>query len=179
MHRLSAHIDGVPLSITYAPDQKALIYVLEPPKKTPAEGLLISRAKKAGFYHYRSFDPGEDSRLSATDAVRQVAVSSGVVVPLQDQIGGSEVHNIRAMFVIGLADGMGRPRLVVSPAAYSVPLDIRDTVSVYKRAEDIIRAVARFSPTVVSYASRSDPSDLDSTSILQSLSIGDPRAKTR
>lgn len=63
VHRLSAHIDDVPLSINYAPDSKAQIFILEPPKKTQAEGLLVSRVKKAGFYHYRSFDPGEELTL--------------------------------------------------------------------------------------------------------------------
>ena len=182
VHRLSAYIEDEPLPLAYTPDRKALIYILEPPIKGQAEGLLISRVKKAGFYHYRSFHPGEDARLSATDAVRQVAVSSGVVVPLQETRSvGSQVHNIRAMFVIGLADGMGKPRLVISPTDYSVPLDIRDTVTAYQRAEDIVEAVAIFSPTVVSYASRSEASELDGASVLQSLlqsiSIGDPRAE--
>jgi len=182
---IGARVDGGrgtqtahPLQITYPSDQKALIYILEPPTRGQAVGLLVSRVKKAGFYHYRSFQPGEDSRLSATDAVRQVAVSSGVVVPLQDEYTpGFNVHNIRAMFVIGLADGMGKPRLVISPARYAVPLDIRDTVAAYEQAEDIIEAVATFSPSVVTYASRLEPSELESTSVLQSLSIGDPRAE--
>src|SRR5205085_471969 len=133
---------------------------------------------KAGFYHYRSFQPGEDSRLSATDAVRQVAVSSGVAVPLQDiHTPGSDVHNIRAMFVIGLADGMNTPRLAVAPEGYVVPLDIRDTVTPYQRSEDIIEAVAAFSPAVVIHAARLDPSELEGASVLQSLSVGDPRAE--
>ena len=176
VHRLSAEITENPLSTTYPPDRKALIYILEPPSRGQAVGLLVSRVKKAGFHHYRSFQPGEDSRLSATDAVRQVAVSSGVVVPLQDRhTPGADVHNVRAMFVIGLADGMNTPRLAIAPDGYVVPLDIRDTVKPYRRAEDIMEAVATFSPAVVTHASRLDPSELEGTSVLQSLSVGDPR----
>lgn len=177
-HRLSAEIAENPLPVAYAADRKSLIYVLEPPTRNQAVAILVSRMKKAGFYHYRSFQPGEDARLSATDAVRQVAVSSGVVVPLQSpETPGSDVHNVRAMFVLGLADGMGTPRLAMAPAGYDAPLDIRDTVHTFTRAEDIIEAVAEFSPAVVAYAARLDPSELEGASVLQSLNIGDPRAE--
>ncbi len=177
-HRLSAEIAERPIPVRHSPDRKALIYVLEPPTRNQAVSVLVSRMKKAGFYHYRSFQPGEDSRLSATDAVRQVAVSSGVVVPLQgSETPGAVVHNVRAMFMLGLADGMGTPRLAIAPAEYEVPLDIRDTVKTYSRAEDIIEAVADFSPAVVTHASRLDPPEFEGASILQSLNIGDPRAE--
>lgn len=177
-HRLSAEIQEIPLPTTYPPDRKALIYILEPPTRSQAVSILVSRMKKAGFYHYRSFQPGEDTRLSATDAVRQVASSSGVVVPLQDeQTPGADVHNIRAMFVLGVADGMGTPRLAIAPDGYRVPLDIRDTVKPYQRGEDIIDAVADFSPAVVTHAARLDPFELEGASVLRSLSIGDSRAE--
>ncbi|WP_407866563.1 P-loop ATPase, Sll1717 family [Phyllobacterium phragmitis] len=177
-HRISAEIEESPLPIAHPPDRKALVYVLEPPSRSQAVSILVSRMKKAGFYHYRSFQPGEDTRLSATDAIRQVAVSSGVFVPLQEShTPGANIHNIRAMFVLGLADGMSTPRLAIAPSGFPIPLDIRDTVKPYQRAEDIIEAVAEFSPSVVSHASRLDPSELEGTSVLQALNIGDSRAE--
>lgn len=178
-HRLSAEIAQTSLPTNYPPDMKALVYVLEPPVRSEAVGLMVSRIKKAGFHHYRSFQPGEDSRLSATDAVRQVAVSSGVVVPLlATENLASNAHNVRAMFVIGLADGLGVPRLAMAPDGYSAPLDIRDTVYPYRRPDDIFEAVAAFSPRVVSHSSKLDASDsVEGTSMLQALNVGDPRAE--
>ncbi|MFY4729589.1 P-loop ATPase, Sll1717 family, partial [Nitrospira sp. BLG_2] len=140
-------------------------------------GLLVSRVKKTGF-KYRSFNPGEDSRLSAVDAVRQVAVSSGIVIPLQDQtIVGSNVHNIRALFVAGLADGMSKPRLLLAGADYQAPLDIRDTTKTFMQLDDIPAFVADFCPAIVSHFTMAEPSIVDRSSLLASLKIGDPTAE--
>ena len=98
---------------------------------------MIARLKKAR-YRYRSFIPGEDVRLSAVDALRQVASSSGVLVTLEEPSKPHAlVHNIRSMFVAGLADGMGKPLLVLCPAGTDAPLDIRDEVEHYRNEGDI------------------------------------------
>ncbi len=176
--RLSAHIDPTPLPIAFPLNRKALVYVVEPPMRNQAVKLLLSRLKKAGYRYHRTFNPDEDLRLSATEAVRQVAESSGIAVPLQDDtIEGSVLQNIRAMFVLGLADGMGKPRLVVAPVTFSAPLDIRDIVKPYKREEDIIEAVAGFCPEIVEYSSQSDSDGEEFLTKLQALDVGDPRAE--
>ncbi|MEY9323480.1 P-loop ATPase, Sll1717 family [Sinorhizobium fredii] len=176
--RLSAYIDETPLPISFPLNRKALVYILEPPVRSQAVKILISRVKKAGYHHYRSFNPDEDLRLSATDAVHQVAESCGVVMPLQDTtVDGADVHNIRAMFVAGLADGMGKPRLIIAPPTCTVPLDVRDTVRSYRREEDIIDAVAGFCPAIVEYGSQAEPAGAEIPTKLQALNVGDPRAE--
>src|SRR5450755_253394 len=75
--RLEAHIETAHLSFSTALDRKSPIYLIEPPKRGPDVGVMVSRIKKAGYGRYRSFTPEEDTRLSATDAIRQVAASSG------------------------------------------------------------------------------------------------------
>jgi hypothetical protein len=175
--RLEAHIDATPLPISFPLNRKALVYILEPPTRSQAVTVLISRVKKAGYHHYRSFNPDEDLRLSASDAVHQVGESSGVVMPLQDTtVDGAVVHNVRALFVTGLADGMGKPRLIIAPPAYMVPIDIRDTVRFYRR-EDIVDAVAGFCPAIVEYSSREEPAGAEIPTMLQALNIGNPRAE--
>ncbi len=176
--RLSAHIDSTPLSVAFPLNRKALIYVVEPPVRSQAVKLLISRLKKAGYSYHRSFNPDEDLRLSATEAVRQVAESSGVAIPLQDSsVDGSSLQNIRAMFVIGLADGMAKPRLLIAPSTYVAPLDVRDTIKPYKREEDIVEAVAGFCPAIVEYSSQAEPGSAEIQTKLQALDVGDPRAE--
>jgi hypothetical protein len=139
---------------------------------------MVSRIKKAGYGRYRSFTPEEDSRLSATDAIRQVAASSGVFIPLQETaVAGSKVHNIRCMFVAGLCDGMGKPKLILSPPGYEAPLDIRDDAQQWHQPTDIHDLVADFCPRIVEYAGQVEPSGIDRTTLLQSLKIGDPRAE--
>jgi hypothetical protein len=105
--RLEAHIDTAHLNVSTALDRKSPVYIVEPPKRGTDVGVMVLRIKKAGYGRYRSFTPEEDTRLSATDAICQVAVSSGIFIPFQQTIeAGPEVHNIRCMFVAGLCDGM-------------------------------------------------------------------------
>ena len=176
-NRLTAHIETAHLPFSPNLDRQAPIYLVEPPTRGEDISVTISRIKKAR-YPFRSFNPDENSRLSATDAIRQVAASSGVVVPLQETaVAGSEVHNIRCMFVAGLADGMGKPKLILSPSTYEAPLDVRDDTKIFRQTADIFDAVANFCPLINEYTSRAEPSGIDRTTLLQSLSIGDPRAE--
>lgn len=135
--RLTSHIDPTPLPFSSTLDRKAPVYVIEPPTRTTAATLMVSRLKKAG-YRYRSFNPSEDARLSASDAIRQVACSSGILVLLQEaSVDGSVVQNVRTLFVAGLAHGMGKPSLLLSPAGYDAPLDVRDAVKVFRHPDDL------------------------------------------
>jgi hypothetical protein len=114
--RLTSNIDPEPLQVSVELDHRAPVYLVEPPVKGLAVTTMIARLKKAR-YRYRSFIPGEDVPLSAVDAIRQVASSSGVLVALEEPSKlHALVHNIRSMFVAGLADGMGKPLLVLRPA---------------------------------------------------------------
>lgn len=177
-NRLAAHIDTSFLTFSTALDRNSRVYLIEPPKRGTDVGFMVSRIKKAGYGRYRSFTPEEDSRLSATDAIRQVAVSSGVFIPFQSEtIEGAGVHNIRCMFIAGLADGMGKPNLILSPRGYDVPVDIRDDVKVWHQLSDIHDYIAEFCPRIVEYEGQTEPSGIDRTTLLQSLSIGDPRAE--
>ena len=92
-HRLTSHIDATPPPFSTEIDIKAPVYVVEPPSKDDAAVLTISRVKKAR-YRYRSFNPAEDSRLSASDAIRQVGTAAGVMVTLYPTNGWAHVHNV-------------------------------------------------------------------------------------
>jgi hypothetical protein len=52
------------------------------------------------------------------------------------------VHNIRSMFVAGLADGMGKPLLIFCPPGTDAPLDTRDEVKYYRNEGDIADHIA-------------------------------------
>jgi hypothetical protein len=66
-------------------------------------------------------------RLSATDAIKQVSSSAGVLVSFEpDSKEWAVIHNLRTMFVAGLADGMDKPCLILAPNGFQAPLDVRD-----------------------------------------------------
>lgn len=174
---LSAHYEEAPLSVAARLDKKAPIYVIEPGAGRHADVIVSSRIKKAGF-KYRSFNPSEHMRMSAIETLRQVAASSGIVARLQEpDVRGSDIHNVRACFAIGLADGMGKPTLILHPPEVAVPLDLRDVAKPYRQPEDLARVIADFCPNVVSYLTEQEPPLFENLSPLSSLNIGDPMAE--
>ena len=175
-NRLTSHIDLSSLPFTTNIDNKAPVYVVEPPSKDDAATLMVSRLKKAR-YRYRSFNPSEDSRLSATDAVRQVAASAGALISIYGEPEWAHVHNVRSLFVAGLADGMGKPTLLLGPAGCSAPLDVRDEVKTYRHPDDIAEHIANFVPDVAAHLQLIDPAPVRLVTPLQSLTMGDPTAE--
>lgn len=177
VRRLTSNIDPESLQFSIELDHRAPVYLVEPPAKGLAVTAMIARLKKAR-YRYRSFIPGEDVRLSAVDAIRQVAASSGILVALEEPAKPhSSVHNIRSMFVAGLADGMSKPLLVFCPAGTDAPLDVRDDVKYYRNEGDIADHIANLVLEVTDHLQQDMPSPIDPDSSLQSLRIGDPTAE--
>jgi hypothetical protein len=172
--RLKAHIEAIPIPFTVTVDRKSAAYLIEPPSRGTDIGIMVSAIKKAGYGRYRSFTPNEDSRLPGPEAIRNVAASAGVFIPLQEN---NETHNIRCMFVAGLGDGMEKPKLLLAPTNYRAPLDVRDDVQAWHQPSEMQTLVGDFCPRMVEYEGQLEPSKIDRTSLLQSLSIGDPRAE--
>lgn len=176
-HRLNSYIDPAPLPIPSGLDRLAPVYVVEPLEKSGIATLMTSRLKKAR-YRYRRFDPGEDSRLSAVDAIRQVAASSGVLVSLlSDDNDEGQIHNTRSLFVAGLANGMSKPCLILAHNSLAVPLDVRDEVKRFGFPHDISEHIAGLSLEVTEYSQQADPLPLHAATQLQTLRMGDPTAE--
>lgn len=174
---LTAYVDKKPLAFSTDLDRRAPVYIVEPPNKGGVATVMTSRLKKSG-YKYRSFNPTEESRLSATDAIRQVASSGGVLVSI---IGNNEpsslVHDIRSLFVAGLSHGMGKPTLILAPSSVHVPLDIRDAAWAFSRPEDISEGIARLALQITEYLQQADPIPLEHATPIQILQIGAPTAE--
>lgn len=177
VQRLTSHIEPRPLQIEETLDRKAPVYIVEPASRGDAETMMVSRLKKAR-YRYRSFNPNEDSRLSAVDAIRQVGTSSGVLVCLQaNSAPDSDTNNIRALFVSGLAHGLSKPTLILAPFGLSVPLDILDVTKTFQHPKDIAEHIAALSLEITDYQQQVDPPPVKLATRLQSLRIGDPTAE--
>jgi hypothetical protein len=162
-----------PIPISNNIDIKAPIYLLDSKYKTDWATRIVSRIKKTG-YIFRNFDPSEQPRLSASDAIANVSKSYGVVVPLiSATYAESDIHNLRGAFIAGLADGMGKALLILQWGEEPVPLDYRDFVNVCFHPDDVNENVAKLAAKVAeAYQSVSDVKEEGKKSFLQSLDIG-------
>lgn len=123
--------------------QNAPAFLLESQVKSDNLIRIRSRIKKARI-QFRSFDPTETPRLSALHAIQEVAKSIGIAsLLLPSHHEGHEIHNLRAAFIAGLANGLDRPLLLLQEGEGDpVPLDYRDLVFQFTFPEEINEAVA-------------------------------------
>lgn len=174
---LLAKKDFTPIDFEVSINRQQPVYIVEPAKKNDAHLMLVSRTKKARW-KYRSFNPEEDVRLSALDAIRHVAQSAGVIVPLQAiTVPGAREHNIRALFVAGLSIALEIPTLVIHPVDFVAPLDVRDIAKKYRHPDDIADAIQAFSLEITDYSQKTQTKRSISTTILTDLKVGDPTAE--
>lgn len=169
---LSAEKDNG-LDISQPLNSSAPVYLLEAPLKLDWTGRVVSRIKKSG-YIFRNFDPNEQPRLSAYEAINQVASSYGVVVTLLSKSNpGNEIHNLRAAFIAGLANGMNKPLRIIQNGDDPVPIDYRDFVSVTYHPNDINEVIAGFASEVaMAFQQTHDDRKAPERSFLKKLNMG-------
>lgn len=162
-----------PIRIPSRLNSKSPVYLLEGLHKTDWASRIVSRIKKARFL-YRTFDPNEQPRLSASDAIEHVSQSYGVLVPLiSNNKVGSEIHNLRGAFIAGLADGMDKALCILQDGDDPVPLDYRDFVEVTRHPDDINDVIANFAGSIVEeFQQDHDVSTGKEETFLQSLNLG-------
>jgi len=153
---------------------KSPVYVILPKVKTDNEIQLVSRVRKAFRSNYRTFDPDEQGRLSAVEAIRNVCLSHGIIVPLiSAQRTDAQVHNLRAAFVAGLAAGMDKELLLLQFGEDPVPLDYRDFVKYVATERQLEGYFCDFAPEVFSrFQSDVGRAKAAPTNRLQQLTIG-------
>lgn len=167
---------GQRIATNYPADPSPLFIVL-PQIKTDDITSLVSRSRRAGLIP-RTFDPGEQPRLSASQAVKSVAVSTGIVIPLLDPARSqSSVHNLRCAFVAGVSHALGRPTLLLKKGDWATPLDIRDEVETYHNDEQLQALFTRFAERVHEAKYAMPTSAAGNRSDLSEIYLGDPAAE--
>ncbi|MCS3393572.1 nucleoside 2-deoxyribosyltransferase [Burkholderia thailandensis] len=154
------------------------IYSIQPKFKTEFVTRIESRINKTKLAQ-RKFDPIEQARLAAFDAIQQVSESYGVLVPLlASEVQGARLHNLRASFVAGLAEGMGRVRLLLQHGNSPVPIDYRDLATTCYAVSDADAAIAAFAADVTEQlTSQSDIIVSRPEKFLQTVDLGSSTAE--
>jgi hypothetical protein len=166
--------DLSPIPLTpYQISRGSPVYVVTPRVKTDAEVRVLSRLKKARL-QFRTFDPEEQGRLAALEAIENVARSHGVIVSLlpRDRVD-AEVHNYRSAFVAGLAMAMERSLLFLQEGDDPVPLDYRDLVKSFRFPTQIDEYVADFAASIGErFQATSVPLSAEPQTLLEQLNLG-------
>lgn len=130
-------------------DRNQPIYVTKTRYQSDYAIRIAARLRKTGLGH-RSFDPSEQPRLSAIDAIAQVSRSLGVLVHLlPSAIDDSDIHNLRGSFIAGLSDGMGKSLAILQEGYDPVPIDYRDFATVVTHPSQIDEVIADLAGSVV------------------------------
>jgi hypothetical protein len=178
LYRILASIkDFMPLKIGAAPSLGAPVYILQLPFNIDAQTRIVARVKKARL-RFRSFDPAEQSRLPAPEAIESIASSFGVIVPLAPTtMQDSRVHNLRAAFIAGLAHGMNKAATLVQAGDDPVPLDYRDFVDRYRHPGIIDDIIERFALEVTDALQAQTKIASPKQGLLASLDMGSSTAE--
>lgn len=166
-----------PLPVRFPLDRRAPIYFVLPRRPDDLIGVLHAKLKKTGF-NFRSFNPQEDTRLPAVEAVEHTLSSFGVVVPLlaPDQVDW-DVHNQRAAFVAGLAFGADLPLLLVQQPGGPIPLDVRDFAVTVRHPDDLKDLVQNLAVSVTNRTQDFEDRPAPNLTALAKLHLGDPMAE--
>jgi hypothetical protein len=125
-------------------DHQQPVFFLDSLAKTDFRNKIVSAIKSARAF-YRSYDPAEAPRLSATDAIGFVTASSGVVLPLlAPTIIDSNRHNIRAAFLAGLAHGLERKAVLIQLNEQPAPADFREFIEVVRDPNSVTETIVTF-----------------------------------
>ncbi|WP_342111975.1 P-loop ATPase, Sll1717 family [Methylobacterium sp. SI9] len=153
------------------------MYAVLPSVKIDEYAQLATRGRKAGL-RTRTFDPNEQTRLGASEAVRAVASSYGIMIPLlHPEMKNAQTHNLRAAFVGGIAHALEKPTLMLKKGDWPAPVDVASHVVAFRSDEGLTTAFTRFAAQVhdLRFASQSNPTKRGSD--LANLNLGDPAAE--
>ena len=170
--------DLKPLSIPAGINARAPIFITDEKFQTDPITRIKARAKKAR-YQFRTFDPNEQSRMSAGLAINEVAQSYGVLVTLlPSPHEDAKRHNLRSAFVAGLAAGMEKALLILQSTDDPVPLDYQDLVTTCQHPEQIDEAIADFASEVAeAFQGKAGPVVDQSQTFLEKMSLGSSSAE--
>jgi hypothetical protein len=127
---------------------EAPVYVLQS-SETDLLRRTLSDVKKILRMRFRSFNPQEIDRLTASEAFEQVAQSFGVI-SIWHEASDPEAfrQNQRAAFATGVARGLDIPFLLLAKNTVRLPLDLDELATRWEAVSDIDGRMSEFRDAV-------------------------------
>jgi len=159
-------------------DQGAPIYIIDTLYKTDASVRILSKIKKSRI-RFRSFDPQEQSRLSAMEAYQNVAQSVAIIVHLlSSNQTDCLFNNYRGAFIAGLCYGLDKEVVILQEGDEPVPINYRDFVCSYKHPDEVDKYLNPLGPKVVEALQSISAIPLSPPAgFMEKLDLGSPAAE--
>ena len=139
---------------------------------------VASNIKKTLRLKFRSFDPGEIDRLTATEAYEQVSQSFGVIAVWDNSEGPDAFRqNQRCSFAVGVARGADIPLLLFAHRDDRLPLDLDEIAIRWSRVSDVDTKMQAFRDDVYDAQESHIEPPTDSARFLDQVHCGDPAAE--
>lgn len=120
------------------------LFLLDSYAKTDFRNSIVSAVKSSKVF-YRSFDPEETPRFSTVRIIADATSSLGCIVPfLAPHIDDAARHNLRASFLAGLFQGLGRPVLLTQHGEHPIPADFRESIRAVRSPTEVKEIVTTF-----------------------------------
>lgn len=130
-------------------NREAQVYVLQSSQTDEILRRTLSAVKKVLRMRFRSFNPQEIDRLTASEAFEQVAQSFGVIAIWHDPSQPEAFRqNQRAAFAIGIARGLEIPFLLLAQNTVRLPLDLDELATRWSVPADLDPRMRDFRDTV-------------------------------
>lgn len=169
---------SAPWSLTKK-NREAPIYLLQ---SSEAGSLLNSRVtssiKKTVKRRFRSFNPREIDRLTASEAVQQISSSIGVIAIWHDANAPESFRqNHRTAFAVGLARGLGMPFLLLAEVGQRLPLDLDEVATRWALPSDVDVHFRSFRDDVAEFEQEYVEVRGGEANLLDTISCGEPMAE--
>lgn len=139
---------------------------------------VASGIKKTMVMRFRNFSPREIDRLTAIEAFEQVTQSFGIIGIWHSELTeGAKKQNQRLAFVMGLANGLDIPFLLLARDGQRLPLDLDEFATRFKNAAHIRMELKSFREQVLKCQSEYIAPQIEEEQLLSQISCGDPAAE--
>lgn len=154
------------------------LYILDTLKKVEFRNQIF-RAAEDSSAKFRRFDPGDNPRLTATQAISDIAASAGAILPLlAEDIVDATNNNLRVSFLAGLCHGFGIEPLIIQYGHGPAPLDFRDYITNSTFRYETEKHVSEYcNITLVKNQERTSGNRDSHVGILDRISVGSPQAE--
>lgn len=159
-------------------NREAPVYFVQPSAVNDVLSRVASAIKKTLIMRFRSFNPREIDRITASEAFEQVSQSFGVVALWHDPNAPEAFRqNQRAAFIVGLARGLEIPVLLLAKDDQRLPLDLDEIATRWSRLQDIDVAMRDFRDEVSEVQEAYTETRLPTERFLDLVHCGDPAAE--